>query len=107
MKRRSRKRSATKRRSRKRRSRKRSTTKRRSRRSRKRRSRRSRKRSTTKRRSRKRMYMTITRCKNALKEKIKINMREYNNGKYANRKQAIAVAYSQIYKKYPQCKGRI
>ena len=42
-----------------------------------------------------------------LKKKIKINMREYNNGKYANRKQAIAVAYSQIKKKYPQCNGKI
>ena len=51
--------------------------------------------------------MTLARCKTALKEKIKINMREYNNGKYSNRKQAIAVAYSQIKKKYPQCKGKI
>jgi hypothetical protein len=51
--------------------------------------------------------MTIARCKSALKEKIKINMREYNNGKYANRKQAIAIAYSQIKRKYPQCKGKI
>jgi hypothetical protein len=57
--------------------------------------------------SRKSTYMTLTRCKSALTEKIKINMREYNDGKYANRKQAIAVAYYQIKKKYPQCKGKI
>lgn len=58
-------------------------------------------------RSRKSTYMTLARCKSELKKKIKINMREYNNGKYANRKQAIAVAYSQIKKQYPQCKGKI
>jgi hypothetical protein len=46
-------------------------------------------------------------CKAELKEKIKINTREYNNGKYSSRKQAIAVAYSQIKKKYPQCKEQL
>jgi len=51
--------------------------------------------------------MTVARCKSVLKEKIKINMKEYNDGKYANRKQAIAVAYSQIKRQYPQCKGKI
>ena len=69
--------------------------------------RRSKRRSRRRSRSHKRSYMTLARCKTALKEKIKINMREYNNGKYSNRKQAIAVAYSQIKKKYPQCKGKI
>jgi hypothetical protein len=58
-------------------------------------------------RRRSRSYMTLARCKSALNDKIKINMREYNEGKYANRKQAIAIAYSQINKKYPQCKGKI
>ena len=77
--------------------------------SRRRSSRRSRKKSrrSPRSRSRKSTYMTLARCKSELKDKIKINMREYNNGKYANRKQAIAVAYSQIKKKYPQCKGKI
>ena len=51
--------------------------------------------------------MTLARCKKELKDKIKFNMKEYNNGKYANRKQAIAIAYSQIYRKYPKCKGKI
>jgi hypothetical protein len=46
-------------------------------------------------------------CNAELKEKIKINTREYNNGKYSSRKQAIAVAYSQIKKKYPQCKEQL
>ena len=64
---------------------------------------------TSRRRSsrRKNTYMTVSRCKSALKEKIRINTREYNNGKYANRKQAIAVAYSQIKKNYPQCKHKV
>lgn len=57
--------------------------------------------------SRKNTYMTLSRCKEALQEKIRINMREYNEGRYVNRKQAIAVAYSQIKKKYPQCKAKI
>jgi hypothetical protein len=57
--------------------------------------------------SSKRKYMTLVRCKTEFKEKIRINMREYNNGKYVNRKQAIAVAYAQIKKKYPQCKLKI
>jgi hypothetical protein len=52
--------------------------------------------------------MTIKRCKLALKEKIRDNIREYNNNvKYVNKKQAIAVAYSQINKKYPRCKEKI
>ena len=55
----------------------------------------------------KRRYMTIARCKSELKEKIKINTREYNDGKFANRKQAIAIAYSQIKRKYPQCTNKI
>jgi hypothetical protein len=58
-------------------------------------------------RRRKTTYMTLARCKEELKEKIKINTREYNDGKYANRKQAIAVAYSQIKRKYPQYKDKI
>ena len=58
-------------------------------------------------RSRKSTYMTLSRCKSELKDKIIINTREYNEGRYANRKQAIAVAYAQIKKKYPQCKGKL
>ena len=56
--------------------------------------------------SKKSVYMKLD-CNAELKEKIKINTREYNNGKYSSRKQAIAVAYSQIKKKYPQCKEQL
>lgn len=46
-------------------------------------------------------YMTRSRCKTILNSKIRMNMVEYKNGRYSNRKQAIAVAYSQIKKKFP------
>jgi len=48
--------------------------------------------------------MTSKRCKDALQNKIKQTMREYKNGKFSSRQQAIAVAYSMINKKYPNCK---
>jgi uncharacterized Zn finger protein (UPF0148 family) len=40
-------------------------------------------------------------CKKKLSNKIRFNIRE---GKFKSRKQAIAVSYSQIKKKYPECK---
>lgn len=43
-------------------------------------------------------------CKHKLQEKIKINMAEYKTGRWVSPKQAIAVSYSQIRKKYPSCK---
>ncbi len=39
-------------------------------------------------------------CRSRLSRKIKINMHE---PRYKSRKQAIAVSYSQILKKHPQC----
>lgn len=45
-----------------------------------------------------------TRCKNMLKEKIKINMEELKDGRYKSRSQAIAVSYSQVKKDRPSCK---
>jgi hypothetical protein len=58
--------------------------------------------------SRKRKYMTIARCKEELKEKIKNNVREYNEGeRWSSRAQSIAVAYAQIQKKYPSCKKHL
>jgi hypothetical protein len=42
-------------------------------------------------------------CKELLSEKIAQNMREYKEGKYVSRKQSLAVSYSQIKKKYPEC----
>ena len=48
----------------------------------------------------KKTYMTVAKCKEALQEKIRIIKRE---GKYSG-KQAVAIAYSMIGKKYPNCK---
>jgi len=42
-------------------------------------------------------------CKNYLQDKIRINMREYEDGRWKSRQQAIAVSYSQIAKYYPMC----
>jgi hypothetical protein len=48
---------------------------------------------------------SIQSCKKKLSEKIRINMREYNEyRRYKNRKQAIAVAYSIVKKTSPICK---
>jgi hypothetical protein len=43
-------------------------------------------------------------CKARVSDKIRINMKEYKQGVYKSRAQAIAVSYSQILKKYPHCK---
>lgn len=45
-----------------------------------------------------------TRCKNMLKDKIKINMEEFKDGRYNSRSQAIAVSYAQVNKTRPSCK---
>jgi hypothetical protein len=42
-------------------------------------------------------------CKDLLKEKVGINMKEYKEGRYKSRQQAIAVAYSQVKKMKPLC----
>lgn len=42
-------------------------------------------------------------CMNLLKEKISQNMREYRDGLYSSRQQAIAVSYSQVKKMSPYC----
>lgn len=43
-------------------------------------------------------------CKKDVSKKIATNMKEYEKGKFKNRKQAIAVAYSQVQQKRPACK---
>lgn len=43
-------------------------------------------------------------CKKQLQKKIKINMGEYKSGRWKSPKQAIAVSYSQVRRKFPQCK---
>jgi hypothetical protein len=45
----------------------------------------------------------IPTCKKRLSEKIAININEMKDGLYVSRAQAIAVAYKQITKKFPQC----
>ena len=49
-------------------------------------------------------YILIKRCKTVLRQQIRVNMREYNKGRYSNRKQAIAIAYSMVSRKYSNCK---
>ncbi len=43
-------------------------------------------------------------CQTKLKNKIRINMTEYKKGRFSSRKQALAVSYAQVKKKYPSCK---
>lgn len=46
-------------------------------------------------------------CKKDFEEKKNINLAEYKNGKYISNSQAIAVTYSQVFKKEPNCKKYI
>ena len=50
--------------------------------------------------SSRRVYMTSRKCKEALQDKIRLIKRER---KYGN-KQSVAIAYSMVGKKYPNCK---
>jgi UDP-2,3-diacylglucosamine pyrophosphatase LpxH len=52
----------------------------------------------------KRRYMTLKRCREELKKKIRINMGEYRSGRYSSRQQALAVSFSQVGRKFPSCK---
>jgi hypothetical protein len=49
-------------------------------------------------------FYTKNRCQNLLKKKISINMKEYKDGKFVSRPQAIAVSYSQVRKSFQGCK---
>lgn len=42
-------------------------------------------------------------CKDKLNEKIRKNMNEYKKGKIKSRRQALAISYSQVKRKIPQC----
>ncbi len=46
----------------------------------------------------------ISICKKRLQDKIKINLHEWKQGLWKSQKQAIAVSYSQVKKKYPRCR---
>ena len=56
----------------------------------------------SKKKSRKRL--TKLKCRELLSNKIRLNTREWKKGKFKSRKQAIAVSYSQIKNKFPDCK---
>jgi hypothetical protein len=43
-------------------------------------------------------------CNEMLKNKIATNMKEYKEGRFSSRQQAIAVSYSQVKKASPHCK---
>ena len=46
-------------------------------------------------------------CLKDFEKKIKINLKEYKDGNYVSNKQALAVTYSQVFKKNPKCKKYI
>ena len=46
-------------------------------------------------------------CKKDFEEKKSINLAEYKNGKYISNSQALAVTYSQVFKKESNCKKYI
>ena len=46
-------------------------------------------------------------CLKEFEKKKKINLEEYKKGKYVNNKQALAVTYSQVFKKNPKCEKYI
>ena len=43
-------------------------------------------------------------CLLSLRRKIKVNMKEYKSGRWVSPKQALAVSYSQVKKRRPECK---
>jgi hypothetical protein len=47
---------------------------------------------------------TASKCRDWLQDKISINMKEYNKGRWVSRAQAVAVSYSQVKNKHPECK---
>ena len=46
-------------------------------------------------------------CLKDFEKKKKINLDEYKKGKYVNNKQALAVTYSQVFRKNPKCEKYI
>ena len=42
-------------------------------------------------------------CKDLLQKKIRINILEFKKGRWKSPKQAVAVSYSQIRKRFPEC----
>jgi hypothetical protein len=46
---------------------------------------------------------TKSKCQDFLRKKIRTNMKEYKDGMFSSREQAIAVSYSQTKEKLPYC----
>jgi hypothetical protein len=42
-------------------------------------------------------------CKDLLQKKIRINITEFKKGRWKSPKQAVAVSYSQIRQRFPEC----
>jgi hypothetical protein len=57
-----------------------------------------------KRRSGSRVGYSKKKCRSHLSDKIGYNMKEFEDGKWKNRKQALAISYSQVNTDYPYCK---
>jgi len=55
-----------------------------------------------KRRSPKRKSKSV--CRDLVGDKIALNMREFKEGKWQNRSQAIAVSFSQVQAQHPRCR---
>ena len=55
------------------------------------------------RRSKRRISSKRDLCRQKLSSKIGININEYKQGRYVSPAQAVAVSYSQVKKKYPDC----
>ena len=49
----------------------------------------------------------IPKCKMLLQEQIRKNIKEYKQGRFVSRAQAIAVAYSQVSKQNPYCRRHL
>lgn len=43
-------------------------------------------------------------CQSLVRDKVSANMEEYRKGRWVSPKQAVAVSYSQVNKRYPKCK---
>jgi hypothetical protein len=57
-----------------------------------------------KRKSGSRKGFSKDKCRSHLSNKISTNMKEFEQGKWQSRKQALAVSYSQVNTAYPRCK---
>lgn len=55
----------------------------------------------------KRRSKPLGKCRKYLGKKIGINMSEYKSGRWVSPEQAIAVSYSETFKRFPHCKQHL